>query len=636
MLMDYISHRASIPKSFDATLLGEVVDNADPEGLGYIKVIIPGILEDDDKEKLPWVVPVYAPDSGGSINSQSFEVPEVGSYVKVKLDPNNPYNISYDGWIPTNKTKPSSFTQPSPINNLIQDGIKKTQDPIELFEEEYKTFTRSSSSNEVTITLDQSIIPSNLAPSTLALLKYIGKLSQNKSIYILSQANTPKQQAVRMYDQVVSLGFDETCNLYNTHGKKVLDQYSKGIAKGRTKEDIIRYMENTLYTVTPTNVSRHCADPSVLNVIDISIKHLTNSLAFFKVAKKWFSLVLVENNAYHLEIAPFNINDKKVLFDKKVVNTEPSLPSENYFEVVGKKVVPVSSKKVNIVRMDTIIKEDLISKRDLDFSLTPPTIEVPSLPEVNLPTYTPPTFEIPEIVIPSPNLPSIPEIPNIDVPSMDIPTISIPIGNSSISIDSSQLNTDIDSAIQGYIPDIPNLNDVADGLVSEVKLPNIEEFTNTINSDIDNVINDVLSTPQNMVDSINQQLFGMTLPSEKGVDSISENYPHTSCKIDSNGNGTVSNKVTKEYQFQHNGVISNIDSIGNVHLTIPSNLKITIGKGLDLDIAQVIKMVAKQLDVKASASIGLKSESISISGDSSVIVKSSGGTAIKGNGVMIN
>ena len=60
---------------------GKVIDNEDPRLLGRIKVQIIGLLPWDDKEKLPWIYPLYPAGLGEAPLTTFFSVPEVESYV---------------------------------------------------------------------------------------------------------------------------------------------------------------------------------------------------------------------------------------------------------------------------------------------------------------------------------------------------------------------------------------------------------------------------------------------------------------------------------------------------------------------------------------------------------------------------
>jgi hypothetical protein len=98
--------------------------------------------------------------------------------------------------------------------------------------------------------------------------------------------------------------------LYKAPGKAVIDEYVKAKKAGKSNDEIKAAMEAKINALGPENVSHHCADPSRLNVVDISPLSLTNKLAFEKAtnavkAKGTVSKFLTPGNndpAYHLEI----------------------------------------------------------------------------------------------------------------------------------------------------------------------------------------------------------------------------------------------------------------------------------------------------------------------------------------------
>ncbi|HEX8423481.1 MAG TPA: hypothetical protein VF634_08720, partial [Pyrinomonadaceae bacterium] len=99
-------------------------------------------------------------------------------------------------------------------------------------------------------------------------------------------------------------------SLYKAPGKAVIDEYVKAKNAGKSGDQIKAAMEAKIRAIGPANVSHHCADPAVLNVVDISPSSVTNKLAFEKStnaakAKGAVSKFLTPGNndpAYHLEI----------------------------------------------------------------------------------------------------------------------------------------------------------------------------------------------------------------------------------------------------------------------------------------------------------------------------------------------
>lgn len=62
-------------------------------------------------------------------------------------------------------------------------------------------------------------------------------------------------------------------------------------------------MTANIRSLGPENVSKHAANPKILNVMDVSIRRLSNPTAFKKQLKTYDNVrVLDENGVYHIEI----------------------------------------------------------------------------------------------------------------------------------------------------------------------------------------------------------------------------------------------------------------------------------------------------------------------------------------------
>ena len=105
-----------------------------------------------------------------------------------------------------------------------------------------------------------------------------------------------------MYENIILNGMKEQRNTYASPGQKVLDSYESAKSKGKKREDIIKEMEAKIKELGSTSVSKHCVDPSVLNVFDVSIAGLSNPKDFKREVSKKVTKVLDENSCYHIEI----------------------------------------------------------------------------------------------------------------------------------------------------------------------------------------------------------------------------------------------------------------------------------------------------------------------------------------------
>lgn len=109
----------------------------------------------------------------------------------------------------------------------------------------------------------------NLSSYTLKLLRNIKGFSG--TIHITSTARTPEQQARAMLNNIKKNGVASQKNLYAPPGDCVIDVYNSA----KSDEENYQNMLAEIYRQGPTKVSKHCADLSKLNVLDISRRNLT-------------------------------------------------------------------------------------------------------------------------------------------------------------------------------------------------------------------------------------------------------------------------------------------------------------------------------------------------------------------------
>jgi len=138
-------------------------------------------------------------------------------------------------------------------------------------------------------------------------LQDIMKAAKLDSLTITSTARTPERQALAMYNNLESLGVAKQKALYGPYGDQVIDVYAAEKAAGKSQEQIISAMTAKINEVGPGNVSKHLADPSKINTIDIDPATIADREAFEKAAgaDSRVSKVLKPSDndpAYHLEI----------------------------------------------------------------------------------------------------------------------------------------------------------------------------------------------------------------------------------------------------------------------------------------------------------------------------------------------
>jgi hypothetical protein len=126
------------------------------------------------------------------------------------------------------------------------------------------------------------------------------------SCLISSTARTPADQARIMYGNIETHGVDNQKALYAAAGDMVIDAYSQAKKAGKTPAQIKAAMEAKIISIGPAKVSRHCADPKKLVVVDIAPSSISSKSLFERTVRadkrvKKFLLPPLDP-AYHLEI----------------------------------------------------------------------------------------------------------------------------------------------------------------------------------------------------------------------------------------------------------------------------------------------------------------------------------------------
>jgi hypothetical protein len=112
---------------------------------------------------------------------------------------------------------------------------------------------------------------SRVSAASTTILKNLQRYAGQTTATITSVARTPEQQGQVMFNQA----FKGKLARYKAPGQAVLAVYAQQTA-GLTRAQIlanepaiVSAMVAKIYELGPSNVSKHCADPSVLNVVDI-------------------------------------------------------------------------------------------------------------------------------------------------------------------------------------------------------------------------------------------------------------------------------------------------------------------------------------------------------------------------------
>lgn len=126
---------------------------------------------------------------------------------------------------------------------------------------------------------------------------------------ITSTSRTPADQARVMFNNIVSHGVAQQKGLYAAAGDKVIDVYVAQKKAGKTPDQIKAAMEKEIITIGPGKVSRHCADPAILNVVDIAPSSIANKQAFENAVDAIMAqgkvskfIMPPSDPAYHIEI----------------------------------------------------------------------------------------------------------------------------------------------------------------------------------------------------------------------------------------------------------------------------------------------------------------------------------------------
>jgi hypothetical protein len=161
---------------------------------------------------------------------------------------------------------------------------------------------------DVSIQLSSGIGSGALKPDCVKLLQTLGLKSGDKMIEVSSVTRSAADQARIMYDNCKNLGVRSQMELYSRAGDKVIMVYLDGKNNGLSRSQTVEAMRKKIIQLGPSNVSKHCADPSIFGVLDIPFSSIKNH-ANFKRALEAFvpypiSRFLDErnNSCFHVEM----------------------------------------------------------------------------------------------------------------------------------------------------------------------------------------------------------------------------------------------------------------------------------------------------------------------------------------------
>lgn len=102
-----------------------------------------------------------------------------------------------------------------------------------------------------------------------ALLAELAGAAGLREIFISSTQRDAHAQARAMFHNCEATGPSQQLKLYRAPGQQVVRAYIVGKAHKLSPAGVMAAMEKKIIEVGASNVSRHCADPAKLNVVDV-------------------------------------------------------------------------------------------------------------------------------------------------------------------------------------------------------------------------------------------------------------------------------------------------------------------------------------------------------------------------------
>ena len=200
------------------------------------------------------------------------------------------------------KSTSPTETQSSEVASSNQEGQRQREEEL---------LVNPSGGGNGRIKFGPSADASVISDYSRDILKDIGTTSGNDLIYITSTARGPAEQARAMFNNL-ERDLAQQRRVYRAPGQAVIDVYVTMQAKGASSAEIQAAMTNKINELGPSTVSRHAANPSILNVIDISIRRLAHPEEFRRAIEAYPDIRLLnENEVFHIEIPQPQKTDKK-------------------------------------------------------------------------------------------------------------------------------------------------------------------------------------------------------------------------------------------------------------------------------------------------------------------------------------
>lgn len=209
----------------NALHIGFVIENRDPDQLGGVKVKIPGLMDFDIPDELPWCYPIRSWFIGGSDISNNIFVPEINSQLVVFFpNEDDPYTLFYYGYISNIPNKNECMQGAYPHSYGFHDStgflvfINKL---IEHFTLEHSSRLQITFDKDGNVTVD---IPKNLK------ITIGGNVKINVADFV--------EETIDEYRKV-SVGDKDELTVIGNRRVKVLADYHELVSGKKTEEAIV-------------------------------------------------------------------------------------------------------------------------------------------------------------------------------------------------------------------------------------------------------------------------------------------------------------------------------------------------------------------------------------------------------------
>lgn len=134
-----------------------------------------------------------------------------------------------------------------------------------------------------TISFGPNVDPSQLTPHSRDVIEHVCDGSGNPSPRVTCLNRDSAKQAAVMHANLMAHGEAASRAVYLGPGQQVIDVWKASAHLNAA--DTITAMKAKIDELGPHNVSHHCCDPAVLQVVDIALSSLANHAALVDIAQ---------------------------------------------------------------------------------------------------------------------------------------------------------------------------------------------------------------------------------------------------------------------------------------------------------------------------------------------------------------